>query len=64
MVTERLTPKKSPAPKRRDPKKRASDPTLWADIAALGRRIPDSELANLPRDGAARFDEYYLETLR
>jgi hypothetical protein len=64
MVTKRPTPKKSPAPKRREPKKRASlDPTLTADLVALGRRIPDSELANLPRDGAARFDEYYVETL-
>ena len=48
MVTKRPTPKKSPAPKRREPKKRASlDPTLTADLVALGRSIPDSELANL-----------------
>ena len=64
MVTKRPTAKKSPAPKRREPKKRASDPTLWADIAAIGRRIPKSELANLPKDGAARFDEYIEDLLR
>ena len=64
MVTKRPTPKKSPAPKRREPKKRASlDPTLTADLVALGGSIPDSELANLPKDGAAHFDDYYLETL-
>ena len=65
MVTKRPTTKKPPAPKRREPKKRASlDPTLTADIVAIGRRIPKEELDKLPRDGAARFDDYYLETLR
>ena len=64
MVTKRPVTKKPAKPARRTPKKRASDPTLWADIAAIGRRIPKSELANLPKDGAARFDEYIEDLLR
>jgi hypothetical protein len=65
MVTKRPAAKKAAPAKRRTPKKRASlDPTLTADLVAIGRGIPRSELAKLPKDGAARFDDYYLETLR
>ena len=66
MVTKRPATKKvSTKAARRAPKKHAAlDPTLWSDIAAIGRGIPESELANLPTDGAARFDDYYLATLR
>ena len=49
---------------RREPKKRPSDPTLWADIVALFASVPEEDWASVPRDAARRFDKYYLETLR
>lgn len=65
MVTKRPVTKKAAPPKRRTPKKRASlDPTLTADIIAIGRGIPKEELAKIPRDASERFDNYYIETLR
>ncbi len=65
MVTKRSVTKKAAPAKRRTLKKRASlDPTLTADIIAIGHRIPKEELAKLPRDGSTRFDDYYIETLR
>lgn len=33
--------------------------TFWDDLAAIGKTIPKSELASLPRDAAQRFDEYF-----
>jgi hypothetical protein len=63
MVTKRPTPKKRAA-KPREPKKRASlDPTLIADLVAIGRRIPAEDLAMIPRDASTRFDEYLEELL-
>ena len=41
---------------------RAIDPTLTADLVAIGRRIPREELANIPRDASTRFEEH-LEAL-
>jgi len=34
------------------------DPTLWERIAAIGDRIPDEDIAQLPKDGARNFDHY------
>ncbi len=63
MVTKRPAAKKTAA-KPRAPKKRASlDPTLTADIVAIGRRIPKEDLAKIPRDASTRFDEYLEELL-
>ncbi len=63
MVTKRPTPKK-PTAKPRAPKKRTpSDPTLTADLVAIGRRISKGELAKFPRDSSTRFDEYLEEML-
>ena len=60
MVTKRTTTKKtaSKRPRRTASPSASLDPTLWADIEAIGRRIPDEVRANMPRDAAARFDDY------
>jgi hypothetical protein len=49
--------KRKPAPSRkRAPKK--SQPSIWDEIAALGRKIPPDELALFPKDGARNLHHY------
>jgi len=38
------------------------DPTLWADLLAIARSIPEEELAKLPRDGSINDDHYIYGT--
>jgi hypothetical protein len=42
--------------KRSEAKK--SPRTFWDDLADIGRRIPDEELARHPRDGARNLEHY------
>jgi hypothetical protein len=34
------------------------DPTLWADIVAIGKSIPPEAQARVPADAATNFDDY------
>jgi hypothetical protein len=50
--------RKSARPKpalRRPPGKKLN---IWEQIVELGKRIPDDEIARMPRDGAKNFDHY------
>ena len=56
MVTQKvLQPKKSP---RLTAGKKSADPTLWADIIAMGKSLPAEVRDRIPRDAATHFDEY------
>jgi hypothetical protein len=48
MVTKRTPTKKQPPRRRR--KAAMKDPTLWEDLAAIGRRIPDDVVDRMPKD--------------
>ena len=58
MVTKHTTPKpkSAPRPKQAAPKKLKR--TFWDDLADIGNRIPDEELAKLPTDLSKNFDHY------
>jgi hypothetical protein len=60
MVTKRSDAKQTPKPSKHPASNKgvSLDPTLTADIIAIGRRMPRSELANIPRDASTRFDDY------
>lgn len=57
MVTKRTQAPITRVPRRKS-KQRAKDPTLWEDIAAIGRRIPEDVLRRLPRDAGRNLDHY------
>jgi hypothetical protein len=62
MVTKRATTKRKVAAKKpavaRAPRKPKLKRTFWDDLADIGRRIPEEELAKLPTDLAKNFDHY------
>ena len=43
---------------RREPRPKKLKRTFWDDLADIGRRIPEEELAKLPTDLAKNFDHY------
>jgi hypothetical protein len=58
MVTKRPTAKTTAKPREKNGKRRgSSDPTLWADIAAIFASVPAKDWAAVPHDAARRFDE-------
>ena len=56
-----VTPKKAqrPRPRRVEPDRMRPARSFWHDLAAIGERIPDADLEFIPKDAAARFDEYF-----
>ena len=62
--TERMVTKK---PTRRKPDTKACRPvkrgtksaSLWQRLAAIGASVPAEDRAQLPRDAAEKFDEYF-----
>ena len=54
------TPKAPPA-RRRMPVRRKVKP-IWEVIDEIMAKVPDEELAKLPRDGAAEHDHYIYGT--
>ncbi|MBI5289249.1 MAG: hypothetical protein HY873_09795 [Chloroflexi bacterium] len=57
MVTKRTPATKKPAA-RREPRPKKLKRTFWDDLADIGRKIPEEELAKLPTDLAKNFDHY------
>jgi hypothetical protein len=49
---------KHPAPRAKRSRSIQRDPTLWEDLAAIGRSIPHQSLAKLPRDMGRNADHY------
>ena len=60
MVTKKSgkpTVRRVPAKRTTEKKPRAST-SIWDDLAAIGRTIPDVDLDKLPRDLVKNFDHY------
>ena len=51
-------PKPKTSRHRRAPKLVPNDPTLWEDLAAIGRSIPKESIAKLLRDLGRNADHY------
>jgi hypothetical protein len=60
MVTKHAAAKKKPTAKRaaRPAAPKKLKRTFWDDLADIGKRIPDEELAKLPTDLSKNFDHY------
>jgi hypothetical protein len=56
MTVRKPTQRTRSVAKRSEAKK--SPRTMWDDLADIGRRIPDEELARHPRDGARNLEHY------